>query len=477
MSPVKPIIMIPVELQGRELEPKLLLACVAANRGFSTLIGPRREMHFHIPSFPNSIYLSKSTTNASRNVFRNLKSLGDKIVVWDEEALVALPPELYYRHRMSPDAIRYVSHLFAWGEENAQLWRQYQNLPAETPIYITGNPRGDLLRPELRSYYNHEADRLRKKYGNFILINTNFSFVNAYYSDMNLLMPDPDSGGKLVLTRRGQSLGLSYQDAESFTAFKRAILEDFLELIFNLDRTFPNYTIVVRPHPAENQEIYRSVAARCDHVRVVNEGNVVPWLLAARVLLHNGCTTGIEAYALDVPAVAYRTKTHKRYDLDFHHLPNQLSHECYNFEELQSILEKIIAGQLGPADGEARRALMNRHLAAQDGPLACERIVDVLEKIVAELKKAPPPSLEDRLKSRVWALRRRIKKRLRQYRPNMSHNRPEFLRHRYPKISLSEMRDLVVRFEQLLGNQKRLSVSRFAGQFYRINSWRNSRHR
>jgi surface carbohydrate biosynthesis protein len=163
MGDVKPSLLIPVELQVREFEPKLLLACVAANRGFSVLIGPRREMHFHIPSFPGCIYLSKNVTSASNNVLRNLKRLGDRVVVWDEEALVALPPELYYRHCISPVAIRYVSLFFVWGEENAQLWRQYHDMSPETPIYITGNPRGDLLRPELRGYYNGDAEKLREK--------------------------------------------------------------------------------------------------------------------------------------------------------------------------------------------------------------------------------------------------------------------------------------------------------------------------
>jgi hypothetical protein len=45
--------------------------------------------------------------------------------VWDEEALVALPIELYYRHRLSPVAIGYVSHLFVWGEENTKIESEF----------------------------------------------------------------------------------------------------------------------------------------------------------------------------------------------------------------------------------------------------------------------------------------------------------------------------------------------------------------
>ena len=193
MKTTKPTLLIPVELQARELEAKLLLACVAANGGYTSIIGPRREMHFHLSSFSSSIYLSKSTTKASDNVFRYLKRKGNKIVVWDEEALVSLPPEYYYRHRLSPVAISYVSHLFAWGKANKQLWRSYPHMPADLPIHTTGHPRGDLLRPELRGYYAEEVKKLQDEFGEFILINSNFNLVNSYHQDMGLLMPGPDA--------------------------------------------------------------------------------------------------------------------------------------------------------------------------------------------------------------------------------------------------------------------------------------------
>jgi hypothetical protein len=75
----------------------------------------------------------------------------------------------------------------------------------------------------------------------------------------------------------------------------------------------------------------------------------------------------------------------------------------------------------------------------------------------------------DRLKTQVWSNRRRLKKRLRGYRPNMSHNRADFLKHRYPNISLAEMRRRVARFQQLLGHHEELKVTQFANQFFRIS--------
>ena len=120
----KTVLLIPVENQVRELDPKLLMACVAAERGFSSVIGSRREMEFNIDAFPHSIYLSKSMTVRSLLFFRVANKFGHDIVTWDEEALVHLPPETFFSRRISPAGIKHVSHLFAWGQDNADLWRQ-----------------------------------------------------------------------------------------------------------------------------------------------------------------------------------------------------------------------------------------------------------------------------------------------------------------------------------------------------------------
>ena len=123
MTTKNALLLIPVENQVRELDAKLLLACIAARRGFSSMIGSRREMEFNIDAFPNSIYLSKSMTIRSLLFFQVAQYFKIEIVTWDEEALVHLPPETYFSRRLDSRAIKYVSHLFAWGEDNAAATR------------------------------------------------------------------------------------------------------------------------------------------------------------------------------------------------------------------------------------------------------------------------------------------------------------------------------------------------------------------
>jgi surface carbohydrate biosynthesis protein len=144
--------LIPVENQVRELDARLLLACVAARQEIPSIIGPKREVESRIATFPRSIFLSKSLRIGKRKFFPISRKLGHEIVAWDEEALVHLPPQTYFSRRLYAVGMEYVSHLFAWGEDNAELWRKYSQFPNGAEIDITGNPRNDLLRPDSRSY-------------------------------------------------------------------------------------------------------------------------------------------------------------------------------------------------------------------------------------------------------------------------------------------------------------------------------------
>ena len=460
------LLLIPVENQVRELDPKLLLACIAAREGFSSVIGSRRELEFRIDSYPRSMYLSKSMTRRSLIFFKIARKFGHDIVTWDEEALVHLPPETYFSRRLHPEAIKLVSHLFAWGQDNVELWRQYGQLPQDTPIHCTGNPRNDMLRPEMHSFYEDEVQALRQQYGDFILVNTNFNHVNAFGPDMNLFQPVTKPGEPAKFGRAASGMSRDY--AQGLSDHKQAVFKSFQQLLPKLDQALPDLNIVIRPHPTEGHAVYKDIAARCSRVQVTNEGNVVPWILASRVVLHNGCTTGVEAFVMGVPAISYREAADEKYDDGFYRLPNAVSHQCFNFEQLQDIIHQIIAGRLGAADGDKRKQLVKRYIASQEGPLACEKMVAVLASAAADQGNNTELTWRDRLQRRMIADGYHLYKRLKPKLPG-SHNRPEFQKHRYPGITLEAMKAKVERLQSILKDTTRLNVEQLSEVLFRIS--------
>lgn len=467
MNPDKGNLLLPVENQVRELDARLLLACVAARRGFTSVIGPIREIEARIASFPQSIYLSKSMLSGRTEMFKIMRRLGLKIVTLDEEALVHLPAEIYYSRRLSPEAMTYVSRLFAWGQDNAELWRQYPNHPDNAQIHVTGNPRNDMLRPEIRSIYEGTVQDLHRQYGEYILVNTNFNHVNAFYASMNLFKPQRNQDKEPEFGRAARGMTRAY--AEGLRKHKQAVFEDFQALIPKLDEVLPDHTIIVRPHPTENQQVYKQIAAQCKDVQVTNEGNVVPWLMGARALIHNGCTTGVEAFLVGVPAISYRATNDPDYDEEFFLLPNRLSHQCFNFEELRKRLSEILSGALSVGDDTQRKTLIDRYLAAQDGPLACERIIDACEDMLVEEGGYDTINIKDLIVGRIKANRRAHRKQAKARRSN-SHLQSDFQQHRYPDISIEKIQSRLSRFQKILGDDNRLQVKRIYDHSFRISS-------
>jgi hypothetical protein len=239
-------------------------------------------------------------------------------------------------------------------------------------------------------------------------------------------------------------------------------------LIPALEKSFPQHTIIVRPHPTESQEIYRKIAAKCERVKVTNEGNVVPWIIASEAVIHNGCTTGVEAYVLGVPAISYRATVNDYYDLGFYRLPNSLSYQCFNFEELWVTLADILAGKLKSPAGDQRQALIGRHLAALEGPLACERIVDVFVKMADSLSQSPKPPIMHRLKGFFKATKRHLRQRSRS-RDTGADESLEFQRHKYPEITLKEVRTRITKFQQLLGDDAEVNIDQIYQKLFRIS--------
>ncbi len=456
MSESPSVLILPVENQVRELDAKLFLAGIAAARGFRVILGSRAYIHFEIGRLPQGIYIAKSTRAISEWMFRITAGLGHRIVAWEEEALVHPPADTFYSLRLSPETLRRVSDVFCWGADNRDLLSGYQHLPSSTRLHVTGNPRGDLLRPELRSYFQIQVDRYRATYGDFVLINTNFNDVNPYLRAVGLFK-------NTALSKLGQAgKGMSIDFARGLFHHKRALFNAFLACIENLARALPRQTFVVRPHPSEDRKPYLALSEQYVNLHTIAEGNVLPWLLASKLLVHNGCTTAVEAYALDVPAISYMPVFDNLYDIRFQGFPNQLSWRCDDQRELVGLLEdsrSVVEGQRT----EERSRLLSRHIHALDGPFASERILNVLSQTPGGCS----PSGARRSAARAQSEIKRAATQIHMgWRPG--DNRLGYHDQRFPAVDARELGERLDRLGDVSGRFGALSVDRHSRHVFEI---------
>ena len=445
----KPLLILPVENQVRELDAKLLLACVAAQNNYRCLIGWKGLIDARIGRFPPSVYLAKSMTRQNLKMLRIKRKLGHQVAAWDEEALVHYPKEIYYARRVGSESLKFIDLFIAWGEDNRELLEAHPDFNG-APIHVLGNPRSDLLRPEFRDFYSEQVDRIKYEYGDFILINTNFGAVNGYSEKLNLLRQVNGDAGEWVIGRT--AIGMPPDYARGLFHHRSEVFREFQGLVKEIASAYPQRRIVLRPHPVEDHGFWRAWCAEFDNVEVNAEGNVIPWLLAAGCLVHNGCTTAVEAYLLGTKVVSFVPLTDDRYESE---LPNELGDYAGSAQE---VIEKIGAGGVSVQSAEkcrVKRELVSRYITSLEGTLASQKIVDVLARHF-DVDLHPPPTIT-RVAGIIRAEIRASKKRLQRMIGIARYDRA-FMRQRFPKISVDEVQDRADRLTQLIGGGHQVRV-------------------
>jgi len=361
----RPWLILPIETKARELDAKTFIACAAAEAGFRVLLGEQNALLRRLSRLPRGFYLDKSIAPLKVPSFERLKKLGFRVLAWCEEGLVYRDRDAYLHERVSPKAFDEIEACFAWGQQQAiDVRSAVNNVPPR--IFETGNPRFDLLRPGLRELYRPDSEALRARFGNFILINTNFARYNHYFGR------DKTMG---ILKTRGLVRG--EKDKVFFRGwidFLGEVFHSFEDMLPRLANAFPTRNIVVRPHPSENHDTWRKIAAGIPNVKVIYEDGSIPWLLASELSIHNSCTTGVEGALMDKPAIAYRKARSETYDS---FLPHRVSVNAHSFEELASAVESVFANNYRAPlqDDPAVHADVARYIASLDGPSATERIL------------------------------------------------------------------------------------------------------
>lgn len=381
---------LPVETKNREFDAKLLLACAAAEAGFSVVLGYKKRLLSALDTLPPGLFLDKSMPLDKIQKFLHFKKLGHKLLAHDEEGLAPFSLDEYQRRRQyCNEILEHCEYMLAWGRWQGDFIREKAPLYAGKVIE-TGHPRVDLIRRELRDFHKKDVEQISRKYGNFMLFNTNFSFGNHFFGEggfVNFL----ERSGKIRDERhRAFYVGLQQHQERLF--------EEFAASVKALHERFPKRKIIVRPHPSENHEHWRNVLPQRDNIIVKHEGNVLPWLIAADVIIHNSCTTGVEAYLLERPVIAYLPVRNEAFEGE---LANKLADWALNREELLQLVEHYVSKNGAVKTDAEREKLAAQHVTALDGPLAVDRIVELLQTI-----EVPQRALGKQLYQQVHGIKR-----------------------------------------------------------------------
>jgi surface carbohydrate biosynthesis protein len=376
-------------------------------------VGSKALINRAIWKIPRGVYLCQTMTHKRRTMLKLLRRLGFVCVGWDEEGFIYLDRDVYLMRRISLDTLKHLDSVITWGKQGAEDVGHRSRAIGLEPLPL-GNPRFDLVRRELHALYADEVDAIRAKFGCFVLINTNFPSLNPIVSLHD--QKPRETSSKHPPSEAELKRFASFQD------HRREVLKGFVEALPKLARKLPDVRFIMRAHPGENEEIWKAAFAGLANVNVIREGSSVPWLVAADALIHNGCTTAVEAAVIGLTPIAYCPAVSPGEESA---VPNPISFRAYNLDDLEHAVRRS-AGRTLPM-GNEQAALLSRHLSSIEGDLASAAIMDHVDTLEME---RPSPGMLTRTFYRAYAVLRHAYKSMRR-----DHLTDRYLARVFPEVS------------------------------------------
>ncbi|GAA1337383.1 hypothetical protein GCM10009647_080070 [Streptomyces sanglieri] len=410
---------LPIHVKKRELQGKIWLGLNLVEQGFDVVIGSKSAMKKSIDIIEPEVWFKPSSVPNSnhKNLTKNLNDSGVCVVLLDSEGGIFTSEETFCENRLSPDIIDNIDYYFAWGAKPASILENNRDFPKEN-IEIVGNPRFDLLHSSIKSIYDEEALKIRNRYDEFFLINTNFTAVNHF--DNSSSIEDSDASNSM-----------------------KSLFNNFIGMIDDMSVEFGDYNIVIRPHPAESPETYEQLFSGRQNLYVDNSGEVRPWISAAEVVIHNSCTTGIESAAMKTPVISYEPISQSRYDFN---LPNFVSDSANRSEEVCKKVKSYLNGKEYNLN-ENQLSRLQKYIFNINSTKSADLICNSLESI----------DLNDEIKTDNFnpGLGRRMKRiSVKMLGVSYTESLIEMLtstdytrtRHRFPSLSKSELKEYINNF-------------------------------
>jgi surface carbohydrate biosynthesis protein len=450
--PDQPHVCLIVDNPLRDLEGLVLLGRELATRGVKVTLVPMYEQGFDVPALQPDLVLLNYTRPNNADLIKAYKRAGILVGVLDTEGIGGNNADQFAAMVKSAGCTDLVDLYCVWGQAQRAAFLKHRTVPAHI-LHATGCPRYDFCAGPWRAALSKPSVGT-----DYVLINTNFPSVNPRFSN-----------GPAEEQEAMVKAGFSREFANQVVIEAKHAYRSTLEMAMKLARHFPNVQFVLRPHPFENIKSYDALTDFPNfHVR--QEGTSIEWINGARLLIHQNCSTAIEATMLNVEPLS----------MEWFNTPSlrvqaatQISRSVASESDLIALVKEGLEKQLPPVAGETaqfRRQIVSDLFTAVDGASSI-RVADAILGTIATARDRkrssalPKPSSRGRAIALVRtalgykassALRRRF-------------GSAEIERRRVGKAFAAEMvNDVLRRVDAASASGRRFSVQRVVGDTRRM---------
>lgn len=294
------IIYIPLEISVRELQGHLLLATVAASRGHQVLIASANDLWLwkRLNRLRKGAYLIKNVNvpSSSQKIYDVFQKEGFDIYCQEQEPSILWDnfEKFLFDYNITCEQYFPFKGVFCWGERDTNGYKQF--FTSKKDVFVnTGSPRADLWSPRFAAFHvQAEIEKLKP----YILMVSNFG----------LLMGKRHWTEWLSVGKKNETLH-SLQQEDSLIDYimeDSSILLHMVKAVRYLAAQYPNYTIVIRPHPLDDVTNWKYIVGDYKNIHVSsNHGPLSDWIAGASLVIQNGCTSALETVLQKVPLISF----------------------------------------------------------------------------------------------------------------------------------------------------------------------------
>ena len=379
---------IELETYNREFESRMLLALEAVSRDYNVVIAHRDIIQkFALENIlPPGIIHMKDANSGSYQI-EKLKKLRKKnffLTAQDEESgMLNEKFEQFAKLRFNNfKSFKYLNYFFCWGPRDFNYLKKKYKISK-----LTGSPRYDL--------YINKKKKIKKKR---ILVVSSFNstgirpFADRIFANIGF---------------RGNSFADQFTEKTTYSLESIHVhkVYHFVKLVRFLSEEFKNYEIVLRPHPADNPEVWQKLINRkYKNFKVDFSDSLRDSILNSDFVIQNGCTSAIESLLLKRRCISYVPKEWK--EDTYAKFPNSLGIKAKNFKNIKTILNsKINKEQYHKFRNLKKRLFYSKNFNSY------EKQINLFDKLIFKTKKFEPDmtlSLKFQLAKTKNKLKRKI---------------------------------------------------------------------
>tara|TARA_Y100000389_G_scaffold190377_1_gene215148 strand:+ start:142 stop:1533 length:1392 start_codon:yes stop_codon:yes gene_type:complete len=290
-----------IESKRRELYSRVYFAIKAAKKNFSVVISKKSRLYENLKSnLQKGHVILKSASKGPEKVIKFLKENNHQVYAWDEEGALLINA-IDTSERVTNNSVESLTNYFCWGKKEFLYIKNRKKKIKSKNIEITGNTRIELLKKKNLYIYKTQIDKIKDQYKKYNLYLTSFHRYNSINDNISSLKNSKfevknsfnKNNKKKIIQIRKKVIEIQKKNFDKTLEFFRAYESSEL-----------NIPLIIRPHPAENIQVYLDVIKNFKKIKICfDHSNTNAWILASEKVISCNCTAQVEAFIMNKPSI------------------------------------------------------------------------------------------------------------------------------------------------------------------------------